>query len=56
MMQGGTDMPNAREAFEAFLKTKPLSGTNSERTDSVLLLDEVDIFFDEHFFIKAQAQ
>ncbi len=50
MMQAGTKMPNARDAFEAFLQNKSLGVAKSERNESVLLLDEVDIFFDEHFY------
>ena len=51
LMQGNTNMPNARDAFTAFLKKTPLIEKNkSEYIDSVLLLDEVDIFFDEHFY------
>jgi len=53
VMQGGTNMPNARAAFLAFLMGKSLTGRESKRTDSVLLLDEVDVFFDDHFYGSA---
>jgi hypothetical protein len=50
MMRAGTNMPNARDAFESFMKKTSLCAKYSERNESVLLLDEVDIFFDEHFY------
>ena len=43
-------MPNARTNFEQFLKRKPLQKEKDNHVQSVLLVDEVDVFFTDHFY------
>jgi len=53
VMQSGTNMPNAREAFRKFLTKGSLKVKELERTEAVLLMDEVDVFFDDGFYGNA---
>jgi hypothetical protein len=53
VMKDGTHMPNAREAFWKFLRQESLEVRKSDPSESVLLMDEVDVFFDTDFYGSA---
>ena len=49
-MRTGTNMPNARDAFQKFLKKGDFVVREPATTESILLMDEVDVFFDRDFY------
>jgi len=53
VMQSGTNLPNARKAFLKFLSKGLLKAKEPERIETVLLMDEVDVFFDDAFYGNA---
>ena len=50
LMTTGTNLPNARTNFEQFLQKKAPTKEKKTSSPSVLLLDEVDVFFSNHFY------
>ena len=49
-MATGTNMPNARDAFQKFLRKGDFNVRELANTESILLMDEVDVFFDKNFY------